>query len=140
MREDGKGMVVDYVKYNDTPVTFTHKNDVLLITVKEINNKIVFIRTLKKGGSEHSFGINVAEMAGMPKEIIRKSKERLKQLEKTRGKSNSSTNERTQLSFFQLDDPTLIEIRDEIDNIVIDDLTPVEALIKLNEIKKLIGK
>ena len=114
------------------------------VAVKEIDGKIMFIRTLKEGGSEHSFGIHVAKMAGMPKQIIRKSEQILKKLEKSRSKeenkSTISEKEDMQLSFFQLDDPTLIQIKDEITDIDINTLTPVEALMKLNEIKKLIGK
>ena len=114
------------------------------VAVKEINGKIIFIRTLKEGGSEHSFGIHVAKMAGMPKQIIRKSEQILKKLENSRSKeenkSTISEKEDMQLSFFQLDDPTLIQIKDEITDIDINTLTPVEALMKLNEIKKLIGK
>jgi len=114
------------------------------VSVKEIGKKIIFIRTLVKGGSEHSFGIHVAKMAGMPKQIIRKSEEILKKLENNRTKEDNKTKisnkDKMQLSFFQLDDPTLIQIRDEITDIDINTLTPVEALMKLNEIKKLIGK
>jgi len=114
------------------------------VSVKEIDGKIMFIRTLKKGGSEHSFGIHVAKMAGMPKQIIRKSEQILKKLEKSRSKEENksviSEKEDMQLSIFQLDDPTLIQIKDEITDININTLTPVEALMKLNEIKKLIGK
>ena len=114
------------------------------VSVKEIGKKIIFIRTLVKGGSEHSFGIHVAKMAGMPKQIIRKSEEILKKLESNRTKEDNKTKisnkDKMQLSFFQLDDPTLIQIRDEITDIDINTLTPVEALMKLNEIKKLIGK
>ena len=114
------------------------------VSVKEINNKIMFIRKLKEGGSEHSFGIHVAKMAGMPKQIIKKSEEILKKLENSKSKKENkkalNTKEEMQLSFFQLDDPTLIQIKEEIIDIDIDSLTPVEALMKLNEIKKLIGK
>ena len=104
----------------------------------------MFIRKLKEGGSEHSFGIHVAKMAGMPKQIIKKSEEILKKLENSKSKKENkkalNTKEEMQLSFFQLDDPTLIQIKEEIIDIDIDSLTPVEALMKLNEIKKLIGK
>ena len=114
------------------------------VSVKEINNKIIFIRKLKEGGSEHSFGIHVAKMAGMPKQIIKKSEEILKKLENSKSKKENkkalNTQEEMQLSFFQLDDPTLIQIKEEIIDIDINSLTPVEALMKLNEIKKLIGK
>jgi len=114
------------------------------VSVKEINNKIMFIRKLKEGGSEHSFGIHVAKMAGMPKQIIKKSEEILKKLENSKSKKENkkalNTLEEMQLSFFQLDDPTLIQIKEEIIDIDINSLTPLEALMKLNEIKKLIGK
>ena len=114
------------------------------VSVKEMNNKIMFIRTLKEGGSEHSFGIHVAKMAGMPKQIIKKSEEILKKLENSKSKKENkkalNIKDEMQLSFFQLDDPTLIQIKEEIIDIDINSLTPVEALMKLNEIKKLIGK
>ena len=114
------------------------------VSVKEINNKIMFIRKLKEGGSEHSFGIHVSKMAGMPKQIIKKSEEILKKLENSKSKKENkkalNTKEEMQLSFFQLDDPTLFQIKEEIIDIDINSLTPVEALMKLNEIKKLIGK
>ena len=113
------------------------------VSVKEVGKKIIFIRTLAKGGSEHSFGIHVAKMAGMPKEIIKKSEQILKKLENNKSKNENkkaiNTNEEMQLSFFKLDDPTLIQIKDEITDTDINSLTPVEALLKLNEIKKLIG-
>ena len=114
------------------------------VSVKEIGKKIIFIRKLKKGGSEHSFGIHVASMAGMPKEILSTSKNILKRLESSRSKEYNKEkikeNNDMQLSFFQLDDPTLIHIKEEISDIDINSLTPVEALLKLNEIKKVLGK
>tara|TARA_B100001758_G_scaffold247959_1_gene269177 strand:- start:92 stop:2695 length:2604 start_codon:yes stop_codon:yes gene_type:complete len=114
------------------------------VSVKESGKNIIFIRTLKEGGSEHSFGIHVAKMAGMPKRIIRKAEKILKQLEATRGTENNnhriSTQNDMQMSFFKLDDPILEGLRDEISDLDINTLTPVEALMKLNEIKKLIGK
>ena len=114
------------------------------VSVKEVNNKIIFIRKLKKGGSEHSFGIHVAKMAGMPKDIIVNSKRILKRLENSRSKEDNKKNinskDDMQLSFYQLDDPTLLQIKEEILEINIDTLTPVESLMKLNEIKKLLGK
>ena len=114
------------------------------VSVKESGKNIIFIRILKEGGSEHSFGIHVAKMAGMPKQIVKKAEKILKQLEALRGTSKN-TKEITedndmQLSFFKLDDPILEEIRDDITNLDINTLTPVEALMKLNEIKKLLGK
>ncbi|MBE50726.1 MAG: DNA mismatch repair protein MutS [Flavobacteriales bacterium] len=114
------------------------------VSVKEVNNKIIFIRKLEKGGSEHSFGIHVAKMAGMPKDIIVNSKRILKKLENSRSKEGNKNNinskDDMQLSFYQLDDPTLLQIKEEILEINIDTLTPVESLMKLNEIKKLLGK
>ena len=115
------------------------------VTVKEIDKKIHFIRKLMKGGSEHSFGIHVAKVAGMPQKIISKAEKILKNLEldKTRDtKKEISTIENEdhqQLSFFQLDDPILSDIRNEIDNLDVNSLTPVEALVLLNDIKKKLG-
>jgi DNA mismatch repair protein MutS len=117
------------------------------VSVKEIGNKVIFMRTLQPGGTEHSFGIHVAEMAGMPKSVVKRSAEILKDLEKSH-KKNSLTKpvseiadhrEGLQLSFFQLDDPVLKQIRDEIKNLDINNLTPVDALNKLNEIKRITG-
>lgn len=119
------------------------------VSVKEMNGKIIFLRKLKEGGSEHSFGINVAQLAGMPNSVIKRAKEILKELEASHeGNRNSPTppaalgsqREGYQLSFFQLDDPVLEQIRDEISHLDINNLTPIEALNKLNEIRKLIGK
>ena len=113
------------------------------IAVKEIGNKIVFLRKLKKGGSEHSFGIHVAEMAGMPKKVLERAKQLLKALEKSHAggeltKDSGKEKDNYQLSFIKLDDPLLEQIKNDILNTDIDTLTPVEALMKLNEIKKLI--
>ncbi len=114
------------------------------VSVKESGKNIIFIRTLKEGGSEHSFGIHVAKMAGIPKQIVKKAEKILKQLEALRGTENNtnaiSDKSDMQLSFFKLDDPILEELRDDITSMDINILTPVEALMKLNEIKKLIGK
>ena len=114
------------------------------VSVKESGKNIIFIRTLKKGGSEHSFGIHVAKMAGVPKQIVSKANQILLQLESLRSKDANAkaitNNENLQLSFFKLDDPLLEQLRDEILDLDINTLTPVEALMKLNEIKKLIGK
>jgi DNA mismatch repair protein MutS len=121
------------------------------VTVKEVKNNVLFIRKLKEGGSEHSFGIHVARMAGMPSWVLERSREILEQLEKTRqqetlenpGKkslSGKNIKDDYQLSFIQLDDPLLYQIKEDILNTDINTLTPVEALMKLNEIKKLIGK
>jgi DNA mismatch repair protein MutS len=114
------------------------------VSVKEINNKIIFLRKLVKGGSEHSFGIHVAKLAGMPQSIVKRANEILLELEKTHRKEDllekvdelAEHREGMQLSFFQLDDPVLKQIRDEIKNLDINNLTPVDALNKLNEIKK----
>ena len=117
------------------------------VSVREINNKVVFLRKLVRGGSNHSFGIHVARMAGMPKSVVKRSNDILKQLENNNNKdsiakpvSNIAENrEGFQLSFFQLDDPILTQIRDEIAGLDINNLTPMEALNKLNDIKKLSG-
>jgi len=120
------------------------------IAVKEIGNKVIFLRKLQAGGSEHSFGIHVAKMAGIPQSIIDRANELLIKLEKSHSNEELSkhtkdvnqrknNNENYQLSFIQLDDPALFQIRDELKNIDINTLTPVEALMKLNEIKKIIG-
>mgnify|MGYP001284354660 CR=1 FL=1 len=113
------------------------------VSVKESGKNIIFIRTLKKGGSEHSFGIHVAKMAGMPRQIVKKAKEILKQLESLRTKENNTKaiaeDSDMQLSFFKLEDTILEELRENIIGLDINTLTPVEALMKLNEIKKLLG-
>ncbi len=115
------------------------------ISVKEINNKILFMRKLVKGGSAHSFGIHVAKMAGMPKPVLDKANQILKKLEKSHSGDLKSdikeivAEENMQLSFFQLDDPVLMQIKEQIEAIDINTLTPVEALMKLNEIKKYVG-
>lgn len=118
------------------------------VSVKEVGDKVIFLRKLVPGGSEHSFGIHVAEIAGMPKSIVRRAKTILKQLEadgasvgngdKTNVQQIGAEREGMQLSFFQLDDPVLSQIRDEILGLDINNLTPVEALNKLNEIKKIL--
>ncbi len=111
------------------------------VSVKEVNNKILFMRKLVRGGSEHSFGIHVAKLAGMPKLVISRAKEVLTILEsKTKSqiktKNIKSDQKGVQLSFFQLDDPVLEQIKNEIKDLDINNLTPIEALMKLNEIKK----
>ena len=118
------------------------------VSVKEINNKVIFLRKLERGGSEHSFGIHVAKMAGMPASIVKRAEEILHRLElenhqeglanKNAINNNIEHKDGIQLSFFQLDDPVLCQIRDEILNWDINNLTPVEALNKLNEIKKIV--
>lgn len=119
------------------------------VSVKEADGKVIFMRKLERGGSEHSFGIHVAEIAGMPRSIVKRSNEILKQLESDNsqvgsvGKPNvkrlEENREGMQLSFFQLDDPVLCQVRDEILGLDINNLTPMEALNKLSEIKKIIG-
>lgn len=115
------------------------------VTVKEVGNKVVFLRKLKRGGSAHSFGIHVAAMAGMPRKVIDRADALLSMLEKSHSHDNldeaikeSKQIDNMQLSFIQLDDPLLLQIKDDILNINIDTLTPVEALMKLNEIKKML--
>lgn len=118
------------------------------VSVKEVENKVIFMRKLQRGGSEHSFGIHVAQIAGMPKSIVKRANSILKQLENdnsgvgTVGKPSAEQLNKSrdgfQLSFFQLDDPVLSQVRDEILNIDVNNLTPLEALNKLNEIKKIV--
>jgi len=116
------------------------------VSVKEVDKKVIFLRKLVRGGSEHSFGIHVAKMAGMPQSIVKRSEQILKQLETDNRQSGvakpigeiAEQREGFQLSFFQLDDPVLEQIRDEIKNLDINNLTPVEALNKLNEVKRII--
>ena len=116
------------------------------VSVKEIGNQILFLRKLVEGGSEHSFGIHVAKMAGMPKSVVDRANVIMKRLEKAHASQENKTkdliakDDEIQLSFFQLDDPILERIRDEIQDLDINSLTPVEALMKLNEIKKMTGK
>jgi len=117
------------------------------VSVKEVDKRVIFLRKLVRGGSNHSFGIHVAKMAGMPPSVVKRANEILKQLEKNSSKEEltkplkevSETREGCQLSFFQLDDPVLKAIRDEIKNLDINNLTPIQALNKLNEIKKISG-
>ena len=114
------------------------------VSVKEDGKNIVFIRKLEEGGSEHSFGIHVAKMAGVPKKVVTKAHKILKKLEGLRqGKIDMDAinkDEDIQLSFVQLDDPILEQMRDNIKDLDINSLTPVEALVKLNKIKELLGK
>ena len=118
------------------------------VSVREVDGRVIFLRKLERGGSEHSFGIHVAEIAGMPRSIVRRANAVLKQLEAESnqvGKAGkptadiAATREGMQLSFFQLDDPVLSQIRDEIINLDVNNLTPVEALNKLNDIKKIVA-
>ena len=117
------------------------------VSVKEVDNKVIFLRKLERGGSEHSFGIHVAKMAGMPRSIVKRANEILKQLEADNRQTGVSgkplaevggTRGGMQLSFFQLDDPVLCQIRDEILNLDVNNLTPLEALNKLNDIKRIL--
>lgn len=128
------------------------------VTVKEVDNKIIFLRKLVRGGSAHSFGIHVAQMAGMPSSVINRANDVLSQLEQAHGRGQSAapvngatvsaktetpqakpSKDGYQLSFFQLDDPVLVQIKEQIEGIDINNLTPIEALNKLNEIKKFVG-
>ncbi|MFP5471846.1 MAG: MutS-related protein, partial [Bacteroidia bacterium] len=114
------------------------------VSVKEMTNKVIFLRKLVEGGSAHSFGIHVAKMAGMPTFVLDRANNVLKSLEKAHSmgektKKEKNGKDKIQLSFFQLDDPVLENIREQIKHIDINTLTPVEALMKLNEIKKMVG-
>jgi len=117
------------------------------VSIRELEDRVIFIRKLERGGSEHSFGIHVARMAGMPRSVVRRAGEILEELEKSHQKHTltkpvgdlASQREGYQTSIFQLDDPVLKQIRDEIRNLDLDNLTPIEALNKLNEIKKITG-
>ena len=117
------------------------------VSVKEVDGKVIFLRKLEKGGSEHSFGIHVAEIAGMPRSIVKRANVILKQLESENaqvGKAGkpiaeiADSREGMQLSFFQLDDPVLCQVRDTILGLDVNNLTPIEALNKLNDIKKIV--
>lgn len=116
------------------------------VSVKEVKDRVLFLRKLKPGGSEHSFGIHVAQMAGMPPVVVARARQIMERLEKAHSGEKLNSDGKTakkedlQLSFFQLDDPILEKIRDEIADLDINSLTPVEALMKLNEIKKMTGK
>ena len=121
------------------------------VSVKEINGKVIFLRKLVEGGSEHSFGIHVAQLAGMPSAIVKRANVILKALEEEGNQVGSAgkpdmaavsqkANAQTQLSFFQLDDPVLCQVRDEILGLDVNNLTPLEALNKLNEIKKIVAQ
>ena len=116
------------------------------VSVKEVGTKILFLRKLVAGGSNHSFGIHVAKLAGMPNQVVQRATKMLSKLEESNATSDKERVQEAvnspdmQLSFFQLDDPTLENIREELVSIDIDTLTPVEALFKLNEIKKMVGE
>ncbi len=135
-----------YHELNEMEGAFTRVKN-FNVSIKEIGNKVVFLRKLVRGGSNHSFGIHVAGMAGMPKSVIKRAEQILKKLEGGKEKESlakpleeiGENREGMQLSFFQLDDPVLKQIRDEIAGLDVNNLTPIEALNKLNEIKKLTG-
>jgi DNA mismatch repair protein MutS len=142
-----------YHELNEMAATFSRVKN-YNVSIREVDNKVVFLRKLTPGGSNHSFGIHVARMAGMPPSVTKRAEEILKQLEGDARHAANSTGEDAlqkplagigtsregfQLSFFQLDDPVLTSIRDEINTLNINNLTPIEALNKLSEIKKLIG-
>ena len=136
-----------YHELNEMAKNF-HRIKNFNVSVKEVNGKIIFLRKLERGGSEHSFGIHVADIAGMPKSIVKRANIVLKELEADNAQVGSvgkpsaekleKSREGVQLSFFQLDDPVLTQIRDEIIGLDINNLTPVEALNKLNEIKRIV--
>ncbi|MBA7567522.1 DNA mismatch repair protein MutS [subsurface metagenome] len=136
-----------YHELNEMEASFSRVRN-FNVSIKELENKVIFLRKLKRGGSEHSFGIHVARMAGMPKSVVSRANEILKELEQSHVKNSltkpvsdlAGNREGFQLSFYQLDDPVLKQIRDEIVNLDVDNLTPVEALNKLNEIKKHLKK
>ncbi len=134
-----------YHELNDMALQFSRIRN-FHVSVKEINNKILFLRKLEQGGSEHSFGIHVARMAGIPWQVLQRAEEVLEQLENTRTKQTSKKEKKStaqpgfQLSFIALDDPLLIDIKEEIIDLDINSLTPVEALMKLNDIQNLLKK
>lgn len=135
-----------YHELNEMEKTFKRIKN-FNVSVREVNNKIVFLRKLVRGGSAHSFGIHVAQMAGMPPSVVQRAEKILKELEQARNEKGmgmpteeiTQNREGMQLSFFQLDDPVLQQIRDQISQLDVNNLTPVEALNKLNEIKKIAG-
>ncbi len=133
-----------YHELNEMAATFERIKN-YNVSVKELKDNVLFLRKLTPGGSEHSFGIHVAKMAGMPQQVISKANKILKKLEKSHSSEEltekmSTVQNEMQLSFFNLDDPLLEEIKEEILHLDIDTLTPVEALMKLNEIKRLLSK
>ncbi len=134
-----------YHELNDMTNTFNRIKN-FNVSVKELKDKVIFLRKLVPGGSEHSFGIYVAKLAGMPSSVVHRASKMLKQLEKTHTNENvkntlkNSSENDLQLSFFKLDDPLLEDIKDEILSTNIDTLTPIEALMKLNEIKRMLTK
>jgi DNA mismatch repair protein MutS len=135
-----------YHELNEMEGTFKRVKN-FNVSVRELDNKVIFLRKLVRGGSEHSFGIHVARMAGMPKSIVARANEILKELEASHRteltrepvKELATHREGLQLSIYQLDDPVLKQIRDEIAKLDINNLTPVDALNKLNDIKRITG-
>ena len=139
-------LATHYHELNDMEAQFKRIKN-YNVSVKEVDNKVIFLRKLERGGSAHSFGIHVAKMAGMPKSIVIRADEILHQLDaehrqegiSAKGQpSKQAASDGIQLSFFQLDDPVLCQIRDEILNLDVNNLTPLEALNKLNDIKKIV--
>jgi DNA mismatch repair protein MutS len=134
-----------YHELNDMTESFDRIKN-FNVSVKELKDSVIFLRKLVPGGSKHSFGIHVAKLAGIPVEVIHKANKLLKRLEKSHAseelqeKMKQANQENMQLSFFQLDDPLLENIREEILSTNIDTLTPIEALMKLNEIKRMLTK
>jgi len=134
-----------YHELNEMSVNFGRIRN-FHVSIQEAKDNIIFLRKLISGGSEHSFGIHVAKLAGMPSKVVNRANEILKTLESSRATQDSGekikrvTEENLQLSFFQLDDPVLENIREELTKIDINTLTPIEALMKLNSIKKMIGR
>ena len=135
-----------YHELNEMEISFKRIKN-YNVSVKEVDNKVIFLRKLERGGSEHSFGIHVAKMAGMPKSIVKRANDILKQLEADNRQQGiaskpmaevGETRGGMQLSFFQLEDPVLCQIRDEILNLDVNNLTPLEALNKLNDIKRIV--
>jgi DNA mismatch repair protein MutS len=134
-----------YHELNEMESTFSRVRN-FNVSIRELDNRVIFLRKLKRGGSEHSFGIHVARMAGMPKSVVGRADEILKMLEEGRGGTNlgkpveeiATHREGYQLSFYQLDDPVLKQIRDELIGLDLDNLTPMEALNKLYNIRKLL--
>jgi len=134
-----------YHELNDMAETFGRIKN-FNVSVKELKNNVLFLRKLVQGGSEHSFGIHVARMAGMPQQVLRRANKILKKLEDSHGMKDKSgalkksAEDEMQLSFFNLDDPILEELKEDIMHLDINTLTPVEALMKLNEIKRMLTK
>jgi len=134
-----------YHELNEMENTFSRVKN-FNVSIRELDDRVIFLRKLKRGGSEHSFGIHVARMAGMPKSVVGRASEILKMLEEGRGGTNlgkpveeiATHREGYQLSFYQLDDPVLKQIRDELIGLDLDNLTPMEALNKLYNIRKLL--